>query len=335
MTSSSPAPSRPVLLAGLLALAASAPAWAQAPVSSASPADLPATADTPATDTPASEPQATDTPAPSGDPHQAGEELTIYGDAEVARRRDELDEAIHGFGYKAGKRKGDLTIYRPETPWKPTIVLQDDGLVVLQRSPVRWVAPGRADNPANQLWCIPPFTLMCIRIGGQIVATTKLDYQKGRVMDQIHDPSEAWRSAIANRATMARVDQELPAHLEATWKTGAPLEPSGPTLADPAARRVAILSFWASRADTPEGELVAQVAADFLSLEIQAGPDPVTAEELAAANQQAGSLRHLELPTAASLQPQETPIDPAPPASPTTPSSDRSSDPSSPDADPG
>lgn len=228
-------------------------------------------------------------------PEQAGELIVIYGEREVQRLRSELDDVIQDGGYREGKRRGDETIYRPEVPWKPTVVIQEEGLVTLKRSPVRWMAPGRRDNPINQLWCLPPFTPMCVRVGGQLVATAKLDAAKGRVMEGIHDPAEDWRQAIANQATWTRVNQEVPALLEAAWSKGAPLEPGGPTLPTPAARRAAMLDLWATRADGPEGEMVAQVVADFLEHVVQAGPDPVTSDEQAQANVRAAGVRRLDL----------------------------------------
>lgn len=286
MTSSSPAPD-PRRAPGLLILAGlaaglSTPARAQQ--------ESPEPADAPAQEQPPPLPDEEQPPA------QAGEVIVIYGEREVQRLRGELDGIIEDGGYKEGRRRGDETIYRPEIPWKPTIVVHEEGMVELKRSPVRWMAPGRPDNPLNQLWCLPPFTPMCVRIGGQIVATAKLDAAKGRVMDSIHDPSEDWRQAIANQATWTRVNQEVPARLEAAWTRGEPLEPGGPALPSPVQRRAAMLDLWATRADGPEGHMVAQVVADYLEHVVQASPDPVTPAEQDAANARAGGVRLLDLP---------------------------------------
>ena len=37
-------------------------------------------------------------------------------------------------------------------------------------------------NKLRYLWCLPPFTPMCLRMGGQIVSMAKLDPQKARVL---------------------------------------------------------------------------------------------------------------------------------------------------------
>ncbi len=297
MTSSSPAPDRSLhrlalgaLLCGLQALA---PAAAQEPVQPEPVSE------------PASEP--TDAPPPQGEEPTAGEVITVYGDQEVQRRRMELEATIRDYGYQDGKRKDDKTIFRPEVPWKPSIIVHDEGYMELKRSPVRWMVPGRQDNALNYLWCLPPFTPMCVRIGGQVVSGAKLTPQKGKVLDEIHEPSEAWRGAIVDRATWARVNDEVPKLIEATWQTGAPVEGSGPALADRPARRKALLAFWASRSDTPEGHMVAQVVEDFILYEVQTSAWPATPEELAAANAAADGVRALPLP--ASPDPSPSPPD--------------------------
>lgn len=294
MTSSSPAPD-PRLAPGLLllaGLAAGLPGLARAQQEAPAPSPVASQQVPPAEEGGKAEGDGEG----EGPPPQAGEVIVIYGEREVQRLRGELDGIIEDGGYKEGRRRGDETIYRPQIPWKPTIVVHEEGLVELKRSPVRWMAPGRPDNPLNQLWCLPPFTPMCVRIGGQIVATAKLDAAKGRVMDTIHDPAEDWRMAIANQATWTRVNQEVPERLEAAWTRGEPLEPGGPALPSPAQRRAAMLELWASRADSPEGEMVAQVVADFLEHVVQQSAEPVTAAEQEAANARAGGVRRLALP---------------------------------------
>lgn len=311
--SSSPAPDllRRRHLAPLLALLLAGPAAAD-PDGAASPGAA-ATGD-PAGEDPgqaADDPQAPADGAPTAAiADEPGEVITVYGEAEVQRNRAALESLIVDQGYLEGKRRGDRTIFRPEVPWKPSVIVHDEGFVELKRSPIRWMPPGRKDRPLNNLWCVPPFTPMCIRIGGLVVAESKLTPQKTRVLEEIHDQAERWRQAIVDQATWTRVNDEVPARIQATWETGAPLEGDGPPLEDRAARRRALLAFWASRSDTREGDMVAQVVADFIAEVVQSSPWPVTAEELAEANRAAAGKRtlRLELPT-----PEPAPGEPAPP----------------------
>lgn len=229
---------------------------------------------------------------------QAGETMIIYDQREVVRLRQELGRAIEAEGYKDGKRRGDQTLYRPLTPWKPTVVVHEDGLLTLQRSPVRVEAPGRKDNALNYLWCLPPFTPMCVRIGGQIVSEAKLDAAKGRVADVVHEPSERWRRALISQSMQKRLDQELPARLDRMWVSGLPLEGEGPPLMTAPQRRQAILAYWASRADSPEGHLVAGAIEEFILRVIQTSGSPATPEELDQANALAAGVRSFPPPAA-------------------------------------
>lgn len=249
-------------------------------------------------------------PPPVVSTPEAGEEIVIYDTLEIARRRAEVEGLLLEQGYKEGIRKDDRTIFRPQTPWKPSVVVHDDGIVQLTRSPVRWMAPGDPDNALNNLWCLPPFTPMCVRIGGQVISKTKLDAHKNKVIESVHDPAELWRQAIVDKATWDRVNQELPARMEATWARGEPLEAGGPALPTPAARREALLTFWATRSDTREGALVARVVGDFLRYEVQPSAEPVTAAELARANALAAPIRTLTLDLPA--PPAQAPTAPAP-----------------------
>ncbi|MCB9781312.1 MAG: hypothetical protein H6742_22280 [Alphaproteobacteria bacterium] len=305
--SSSPAPE--TLLAALLLL----PGVAFAQGEEASAPEPPTTAAEPGTPVELPSPAVEEEPPPDAMPGEAGETLVIYDQAEVARRRKALEQQIRELDYRVGKDKGDRTIFRPEVPWKPSVIVHDDGRVDTRRSPVRWRAPGREDNPLNQLWCLPPFTPMCVRIGGQVVSKAKLQPRKQDVLDAIDPARDAWVEAIAGQATWARVNEQVPTLVDAVWQQGATMDGREIHLADPAARRGELLSFWASRADTPEGEMVAQVVADFLQEVVQSSPHPVTREELDAANARAEGGRRLDLTVPGTPLPKPAlPQDPGP-----------------------
>ena len=229
------------------------------------------------------EPTEAGEPAPEEPPPPANEEIVVFGSREVARRRQLLDNELRRQGYKAGIHRDDRVVYRPETPWHPTVVVYDDGFVVLKRSPVRFEPPIDGRSNLRYLACIPPFTPMCFRIGGQVVSQAKLAPAKARVAEGIDDESDAWQSAIASTAMRYRIETALPAELDALWTAGEPFEP-GPLLPTPDERRAAILAFWASRADTPEGDAVRDAVELFLSYEVQSSPFAAGPDELAAAS---------------------------------------------------
>ena len=224
-----------------------------------------------------------DQPADETASAPSNEEIIVYGQAEIARRRAALDKRLRADGYKV-KRSGDgKTVYRPETPWYPSVIVNEDGFVMIKRSPVRFEPPGKGDSKLRYLWCLPPFTVMCIRPAGRLISEAKLEPLKQHVAEAIDPQVDAWVEALASKATHDRLTQEIPAQLDATWSEGAPLEGRGPPLPTPEERRAAILQFWADRADTPEGRAAREVIGTFIAYEIQGSPFPATPEEISAA----------------------------------------------------
>ena len=214
----------------------------------------------------------------------ADEELIVFGDLAVQQRRAELGSTLEQMGYREAKRRGDRSIYRPEVAWHPSVVVDDEGFVLIKRSPVRiepWV-----DGRSKLTWlsCIPPFTPMCVRIGGQVVSERKLAHKKAWIAYSIDPRVDAWRAAIVAEAMGRRLNEDIPDMLEDIWSEGQPLSSGGDALVEPADRRAALLGFWASRACTPEGLQARQTTASFIRYEVQESPTPVTAEELALAN---------------------------------------------------
>jgi hypothetical protein len=248
-----------------------------------SPADAAAAADETATDE-----TATDEAEPAAEtaavPPTPSAEVTVYGDIDSQRRRSAVIADLRRQGYREGRRSGDHVVFRPEVAWHPSVVVYDGGYVVIKRSPVRFEPYIKGDSKLRWLGCIPPFGLMCIKASGLLVSDARLNPRKGEVAAEIDAELDQWQASIAHSSTDHRVNLEVPAMLEACWTTGAPIDGQGPSLATPADRRQAILTFWATRADTPEGELVRNAVESFLAAEIQSSPFPVTAAEIAAAH---------------------------------------------------
>ena len=209
----------------------------------------------------------------------AGEEIIVYDDLEIARRRAKVDQDLRNLGYRAGTKRDDRTIYRPEVPWKPSVVVYDEGFVIIKRSPVRFAPPTRKQRPIDYLWCVPPLTPMCVRIGGQIVSDAKLQPQKYRVAQGIDPDFRDWRAAIVSNAWAERIGEEIPDQLDACWRDGQPFEGDA-VLATPADRRREILAFRSSRACTPEGMEVRDLVDLFLEYEVQASDTPLSPEEI-------------------------------------------------------
>lgn len=212
------------------------------------------------------------------------EEVIVFGELEIARRRGELERDLRDLGYREAKTKDGRTIFRPEVAWHPSVIIDDDGYVILRRSPVRvepWVQ-GRT----KLVWlsCIPPFTPMCVRIGGWIVSEAKLTPKKGYVAAAIDPKVRSWRAAIVSEAMGRRLGEEIPDMLESVWTLGLMPGDEGGTPMPVEERRAVLLSFWSGRACTPEGAQARELVEDFLNYVVQDSPHPVTAEEQAAAS---------------------------------------------------
>jgi len=210
------------------------------------------------------------------------EQIIVIGRREIARRRAEIDRDLKKLGY-AARDRGDVTVYRPDVYWHPSVWVYDDGFVVVKRSPVRFEPPIEGSSPLRYLACLPPFTPMCVRLAGQTINKRKLEPQKAEVVYAIQPEVRAWQEALAHQATSVRVGQEVPALLVGTWERGEPMDPGGPTLPTPVDRRRAILTFWATRADTEEGSAVRAVVSDFVRYVVQESDTPATPAEIGAA----------------------------------------------------
>ena len=235
-----------------------------------------------------------------------GEELVVYGELEVAKRRSALDRRLRAYGYKVGVKKDDRTIYRPEVAWKPTVVVHDEGFVIMRRSRVRLEPWVKGRSKAVWLSCIPPLGLMCIKLGGRLVSPARLHAQKGRTLDVMDVPLDAWQEAIVANATEDRLHRQIPDELDALWTSGVRLGgATGSPLPTPEDRRQAILAFWSGRSCTPEGAEARRVAALFLEYEVQDSAFPATRAEVAKAqaNQRCDDMLVLPFPSTASEPP--------------------------------
>lgn len=262
-------------------------------------AGAPALADDPAPAVPEGDAEVEESRIPSvkpAEPQGLGDEIVVFGEREIVKRRRALDRRIRAAGYRPGVKKDGRVVYRPEVAWKPTVVVYDDGFVILRRSRIRFEPWVRGRTKAVWLSCIPPFTLMCIKLGGRLVSPARLSAQKERTLRAMDRPLDDWQEAIASTATRERLDREIPDQLDSLWQDGTPMKLGVSTPHEtPAARRQALLAFWSSRACTPEGAAAREVAALFLEYEVQSSPFPVSVDELAHANRMQRCEDRLEL----------------------------------------
>ena len=90
-----------------------------------------------------------------------------------------------------------------------------------------------------------------------------------------------------------RLGTEVPDQLDALWRDGRGLD--GEPVAEPAARRAAILALWSSRTCTAEGRAVRAAVRAYLEYEVQPSAHPVTPAEEAATEQASACGDRLDL----------------------------------------
>jgi hypothetical protein len=245
-----------------------------------------------------SEVAAEDEPSvPATDPvEEVHEELLIEEDIAVERAKAQLDRRIRDLGYREGEIKEDRVIYRPNVVWKPSVIVHDEAFVIIRRTPPRfepWIGPGA---PIRYLSCIPPFTILCVKMQGWWVSKRRLQHQKTTMSEGLDPMIRDWREAVVDRAMRVRVEDELPSLLDGVWLRGIPLDSRDPILASAASRRAEILELWASRTCTPEGEQVRDVVQTYLIWEVQRSDTPATQDEIDAANQDSSCEAQLPWP---------------------------------------
>lgn len=248
-----------------------------------------ARAEGPAVDAPPAPPPAPAAPevtpgaAAGAEDGTGGEEIIVFGQLQVAKARKKLDRDIRELGYRNGEKKGDHTVYRPQSAWRPTVVVYEDGFVVLRRTRPRFEPWVKGKTKLVWLSCIPPFTLMCIKLSGWLVSPARLEPQKARVANGIDPDLRGWREAIVAQNMEQRIGIDLPEALDQLWLEGKPMRPDRPPLPTPEQRRAAVLAFWAERSCTPEGQAVRDLVEIFLAMEVQRSPFAAPSAELRAA----------------------------------------------------
>src|SRR4029078_2256910 len=106
-----------------------------------------------------------------------------------------------------------------------TIVVDEDGFVLLRRSPVKFGA-GPNDSGGQRvlarLFC-PLTPSMCVHLGGQIVSKAKLDAKKGAANDSTNEQRIAWNEALHDRGQARRI-VEVTEALDQLWSEGIPID---------------------------------------------------------------------------------------------------------------
>jgi len=217
----------------------------------------------------------------------AKEEMIIHSQTVVAKKRGELESKLKRLGYKKFIRKKGRTVVRHAFAYRPTVMLDDDGWIDIRRSPIRFEPPGKAAERKSKLrylWCLPPFTVMCVRVGGQTVSRRRMMTYKRRIGNRSRSYVRDWQDAIIGHAMDQRLTIDIPNMLGSVWQNGQTDGEDGPYLGSHKERRETILNFWSNRSCIKEGAQARDVVRDFIIHEIQVSTHPAEPEEIAQAN---------------------------------------------------
>ena len=238
---------------------------------------LPA-ADPPPAEVPAAipaDPVAESTPAPP-----EAYEVTVWGEAAIRDQRARVVRTFEGQGWRA-KDRGDEVRFRGPRAWmgKGHLDVATGTFTWSQPVVVLYAATGqRLSDPVPGSPNLSTGGGLSLQFG--IPSPRKVRGTQDRVFAEVASSLEAYRSVIAETEFRTRL-AALPDRLDALWTTGAPLDEGAP-LADAAARRAAVLAYWRSRADTPEGRAFARAVEAWVHATVQPSATPFTDAEVAA-----------------------------------------------------
>ena len=210
------------------------------------------------------------------------EEVEVWGDR-LESAWEALDRQMGELGYR-GRVRGDRTVYLPDEPWKPRVIVDHDGWLRF-RSPqvvlagVRLLGFSTAPSPYTPITGDTSPGLM-IRFDFSLTPRPVLDAREDEIVSVTRQAMDEVGAALREdgfEQTLA----SLPDELQALWDAGR--TPDGRVVTGRDERRALLLELWWSRTDTPEGEQVRLAIEAFFRTTVQTSSWPFTSDELRAA----------------------------------------------------
>ena len=220
---------------------------------------------------------------------EAPDEEIVVSDHAVIKAREQVGLALRDLGYHKKRTRNGREIYANDAHWKPWVVVDDDGWMIVKRAPISFSKPelrGIWNGPLGYIVCVVNPTA-CVHVGGLVVSKRKLAWQKQAVVEGVGPAMDRYEEALVLRALSQRMGEEIPEALDALWLQGQALQGQA-VLADWEARRQALLEFWVSRNDNDWGFQARQAVRDFIAYEVQESPHPFPPAEIEAANARRG-----------------------------------------------
>jgi len=235
----------------------------------------------------------------------------VWGEDALRESRSEVAEAFEAQGWEHRHTRDGVMVFRPPEAWKGSARLHSDGRLDFSRPVVvpaaasasPTIGPGeyRPRMPTGQMEygadidretgpgaSMGPYTATAqAEIQFLVPGKRKVEAAQTRVLREIY-PQLARHRAVIRETAYQESLQFLPARLDAVWELGAPLVEGDPELRSLEDRRAAVLDFWATRADTPEGEGVRRVVELWVREVVMTSDAPVTVGERLAIESRAG-----------------------------------------------
>ncbi|MCA9493490.1 MAG: type II toxin-antitoxin system HicA family toxin [Myxococcales bacterium] len=187
-------------------------------------------------------------------------EVVVWGELACDQARDALVAELESMGYRVARRDGDHVVLKPPAAWMGRVTVHPDGALDFGRPAIGFGTLPEETYAHDPRHGTDDPRVPTVEAGAGatfwlLPGERKRDAVQRAVLDRTHDERDALLAVTVRTAIEAWVDQ-LPGKLDALWTTGAPLTGSGPTLGTEVERRDAVLEYWATRAEGPEGSYV-------------------------------------------------------------------------------
>lgn len=199
----------------------------------------------------------------------------------ISAARDQIVRSMEALGWRKTRSRDGRIYFRGPEGWMGKAILMPSGDLEFD-APVLALGGSQGNTePA------PRALDQDARTGNEGVTVTpfpsrnKIENVQAEVRAAMADEVRRYRE-LKQYAYLSAYVAAIPERLDALWTAGESLDGGSP-IADPTARRLAVLDFWASRTDTPEGRVVSRTIEDWIRGTIMDGEHPVTREEAAAA----------------------------------------------------
>ncbi len=238
-------------------------------------------------------------------PPEPAYEVTVWGEAAIRDARSRVIRTFEAQGWRS-KDKGDQVVFKGPRVWmgkghldketgaftftRPRVTIAGLKGQQLSASPNLYPngsTPTEGASMAAQRELGPPVPTFALQLG--FPGKRKVEAKQERLFVDVREELSAYGAVIRETRFRERL-AELPDRLDALWRDGVPLE-SGPPIATPDAKRAAILAFWATRSDTPEGEAFTRAVEVWIDATLASAP--ITDAEAAAAEAQRSDGRKL------------------------------------------